>query len=347
MRQLIYELLQYQISENASDLHIYSGRKPYIRHSNGDLIVIEKYEPISFKQINEIISLFAKHNHHLNFEKKGVCEVSEIIEGYRFRINFYKEFSGISAVFRLLKFENLDREALGLPVVLNQIAEFETGLILVAGSNGSGKTTTLTSIVEKINLTKRKNIVTLEDPIETLFKDKKSVITQIEVGTHVPDFADAGKYLFRQDVNVVVIGEMRDLDSFRTAITMATTGHLVITTIHAEDVENVITRLISSFPSIEQNMVRLSLAYTLKAIVTQKLIPNIDHTSRFLATEVLIKQPSLPHLILENRLSNIIHYMETGTSSGMMTFEQSYDHLYKKGLISNAQRLVLRRQEEN
>lgn len=336
MLSRIDDLLRMAISFGASDLHLRAGSTPVIR-VNGELM------PLSgVTKLNQDETLEMAFSMMSNRQKQHFKEVFEVDIGYgvsglgRFRVNIFQQRNSIGIVARVISDRVRSFSELGLPPVLQSIADEYRGLILVTGTTGSGKSTTLSAIVDHINDTRNCHIVTVEDPIEFLHKDKKSFITQREVDVDTRSFAEALRGSLRQDPDVILVGEMRDLETIETALVAAETGHLVLSTLHTLDAQETLTRIISAFPPYQQKSVRIQLSGLLKAVVSQRLMKSADGKSRVPAVEVLISTPLIRDYILhEEKTASIRDAIAAGTSQyGMQTFDQSLFYLYQSGLVS-------------
>jgi len=332
----IDDLLRMAMSFGASDLHLRAGSYPVIR-VNGEL------RPLSgVTRMTQDETLEMAFSMMSNRQKQHFKEVYEVDIGYgvsglgRFRVNIFQQRNSIGIVARVISDMVKPFSDLGLPPILNKIAEEQRGLILVTGTTGSGKSTTLSSMVDYINQTRNSHIVTVEDPIEFLHKDKKSFITQREVDVDTRSFAEALRGSLRQDPDVILVGEMRDLETIETALVAAETGHLVLSTLHTLDASETLTRIISAFPPYQQKSIRIQLAGLLKAVVSQRLMKSAKGNSRVPAVEILISTPLIRDYILhEEKTSQIRDAIASGTSQyGMQTFDQSLFYLYQSGLIS-------------
>lgn len=279
----------------------------------------------------------------------GLDLAFDIKDEGRYRINIYYERGHLALSARIISTEIRKVEELNLPPVISKFALEERGLILVTGVAGSGKSTTLAAMIEEINEKKRARIITIEDPIEYVFKDKKSLITQREVGIDTPSFLIGLKEALRQDPNVIMVGEMRDLTTIETAIQAAETGHLVLSTLHTLDARETIHRIISVFPSYQQNEVRVELASVLKAVISQRLVPSVEKGKRIPAVEIMVVTPRIRDLILNpQRIDEIKESVAEGhVPYGMQTFEQSLFYLWKKGLITAEIALDFATEKEN
>lgn len=324
------------MSFGASDLHLRAGSTPVIR-VNGEL------KPLSgVTKLNQDETLEMAFSMMSNRQKQHFKEVFEVDLGYgvtglgRFRVNIFQQRNSIGIVARVISDNIRNFNDLGLPPVLNKIASENRGLILVTGTTGSGKSTTLAAMVDQINQQRNCHIVTIEDPIEFLHKDKESYITQREVDVDTRSFAEALRGSLRQDPDVILVGEMRDLETIETALVAAETGHLVLSTLHTLDAAETLTRIISAFPPYQQKSIRIQLAGLLKAVVSQRLMKSSKGNSRVPAVEVLISTPLIRDYILhEEKTGSIRDVIAAGTSQyGMQTFDQSLFYLYQSGLVA-------------
>ncbi|MBI5413924.1 PilT/PilU family type 4a pilus ATPase [Candidatus Peregrinibacteria bacterium] len=334
-------LFEAQKKLRSSDLHLYEGHPPYLRGSDGGLYAVEKYSPLKHEDMENIMKEILSQRQIEVFLQKKDFEFSSWLEDVgRFRVNFYVEYHGMSIVFRLLS-DNIESiPELGLPEAVQNLAYEHSGLVLITGPNGSGKSTTMAALLHHINETRNVNIITIENPIEVIHQPKKSVISQREVGTHVESLKDAARYLFRQDVNVVALGELSDYESISIALDLAETGHLVFATLHSDDVASTISRVINVFPPDLQNMARMKLAISLRGIVSQKLIPKQDFSGRVVAVEICLRSDEIETLILERREEKISKAMERERGLGMQTFHEHLFDLFQNGVISREQAIL-------
>jgi len=335
MATRIDDLLRMAMSFGASDLHLRAGSYPVIR-------VTGELKPLSgVARMTQDETLEMAFSMMSNRQKQHFKEAYEVDIGYgvpglgRFRVNIFQQRNSIGIVARVISDTVKTFTELGLPPILTNIAEQNRGLILVTGTTGSGKSTTLSAMVDHINQTRNCHIVTIEDPIEFLHKDKKSFVTQREVDVDTRNFAEALRGSLRQDPDVILVGEMRDLETIETALVAAETGHLVLSTLHTLDAPETLTRIISAFPPYQQKAIRLQLAGLLKAVVSQRLMKSAQGNSRIPAVEVLISTPLIRDYILhEEKTASIRDAIAAGTSQyGMQTFDQSLFYLYQSGLI--------------
>lgn len=323
------------MSFGASDLHLRAGSYPVIR-------VTGELKPLSgVSRLTQDETLEMAFSMMSNRQKQHFKEAYEVDIGYgvtglgRFRVNIFQQRNSIGIVARVISDTIKPFAELGLPPILNNIAEENRGLILVTGTTGSGKSTTLAALVDHINQARNCHIVTIEDPIEFLHKDKKSFVTQREVDVDTRNFAEALRGSLRQDPDVILVGEMRDLETIETALVAAETGHLVLSTLHTLDASETLTRIISAFPPYQQKAIRIQLAGLLKAVVSQRLMKSAKGNSRIPAVEVLMSTPLIRDYILhEDKTASIRDAIAAGTSQyGMQTFDQSLFYLYQSGLI--------------
>ena len=336
MPSRIDDLLRMAMSFGASDLHLRAGSFPVIR-VHGEL------KPMSgATRLSQDETLEMAFSMMSNRQKQHFKEVFEVDIGYgvsglgRFRVNIFQQRNSIGIVARVISDSIKSFNELGLPPILNSIADEMRGLILVTGTTGSGKSTTLAGIVDHINQKRNCHIVTVEDPIEFLHKDKESYVTQREVDVDTRNFAEALRGSLRQDPDVILVGEMRDLETIETALVAAETGHLVLSTLHTLDASETIVRIISAFPPYQQKSIRIQLAGLLKAVVSQRLMKTATGSGRVPAVEVLVSPPLIRDCILhEEKTASIRDAIAAGTSQyGMQTFDQSLFYLYTSGLIS-------------
>jgi twitching motility protein PilT len=331
----LVEMLEIMIEKNASDLHVTVGAKPKIRVS-GDLIDIEEYDALTPSSAQNlcysIMTELQKKKLEENFDVDFSFGVSKLS---RFRANVYIQRGTVAGAFRVIPYEIPPFDTLGIPTVVQQFANLPKGIVLVTGPTGSGKSTTLAALINKINKERRVHIITVEDPIEFTYSHERALIDQREIGSDVPSFESALKHILRQDPDIILVGEMRDLETIQAAITTAETGHLVFATLHTNSAPETINRIIDVFPPNQQSQVRTQLSVSLQGIVTQTLIKRKDGKGRILAMEVLIPNAAIRNLIRENKIPQIYSTMQMGQAeTGMITMNQSLINLYKRGLIS-------------
>jgi twitching motility protein PilT len=322
------------IDRRASDLHITAGAPPMVR-VRGRLTAIDGYPSLSPTDTREIVYSILSNAQRQKFENNWQLDFAYQIPGRgRFRVNAYFQRAAIGAAFRLIPFDVVPLETLGLPKVVAQFAEKPRGLVLVTGPTGSGKSTTLASIIDVINETREEHIMTIEDPIEFLHQHKKCIVNQRELGSDAPTFADALKAALRQDPDVILVGEMRDLETIGTALTAAETGHLVFATLHTQDTPQTVDRIIDVFPPEQQGQVRAQLSVALQGIMTQMLLPTADGAGRCVAAEVLVPTPAVRNLIREGKTHQIYSVLQTGGQHGMQTMDAALVELVRAGKVT-------------
>jgi twitching motility protein PilT len=330
----IPELLGKLLDAEGSDLHLTAGSPPVVR-VHGELERIEGYAPLSPKALQGMIYAILPQKLRERFEQELELDMSYSLPGRaRFRVNVYMQRDAVGAAFRVIPFEIKPIDDLGLPPVIADLARFQRGFVVVTGPTGSGKSTTLASMVDVVNTERQGHIMTVEDPIEFLHKHKGCIVNQREVGADTHGFTQALKHVLRQDPDVILVGEMRDLETISTAITAAETGHLVFATLHTQDAPQTIDRIIDVFPPHQQQQVRVQLSTTLQGVVTQQLIPTIDGQGRAVACEVLVTTPAVRNLIREGKVHQIYSSMQAGGRYGMQTMDMSLAQHVKAGTIS-------------
>ena len=329
----INHILRTAIKKNASDIHLVAEHSPVLR-IEGELVNMDTF-PISAEDLKGMILSIMTEKQKSLFENNLELDFSYTIpEGKRFRGNIHLDRSNLEATFRIIPPEIRSIRDLGLPIVLEDLAKRRGGLILIAGPSGSGKTTTLAAMIDLISKERRCVIVSIEDPIEYIYKSNKSVIKQREVGADTLSFSYALKHVLRQDPNVILVGEMRDLDSISMVISAAETGHLILSTLSTPDAVECINRIIDVYPEDQQNQTRSQLAGCLEGIVVQALLPRMGQETRVVATEVLVATPAIKNLIRTGQMSQLIGYIEAGSQFGMQTMDESILELFQKGLIT-------------
>jgi twitching motility protein PilT len=302
---------------------------------NGRLERLQEFARLTPEDTQRMLYRILSTEQQKYFEIKRQIDISYSIPGLaRFRVNVYFQRESLGAAFRLIPAELKTLEDLGLPAVLRTFVDKPRGLVLVTGPTGSGKSTTLAAVIDEINRTRDDHIMTIEDPIEFLHRHKRCIVNQREVGPDATSFADALRGALRQDPDVILLGEMRDLETIATALTAAETGHLVFATLHTQDAPSTVDRLIDVFPAAQQEQVRVQIAATLQGIVTQTLLPTADGVGRVAALEVLLPDDAVRNLIRQAKVEQIYSVMQTSSSKGMQTLEQALVDLVTRGTIS-------------
>ncbi|HEX7464188.1 MAG TPA: type IV pilus twitching motility protein PilT [Actinomycetota bacterium] len=328
------ELLEIILERGASDLHLTVGTPPTIR-LNGDLVRLEDYPILTPRSLQAMMYAILPQKMRERLEQDLELDMSYALPGKaRFRVNVYYQRDSIGAAFRLIPYEIKQVEELGLPTVVADLARYPRGFVVVTGPTGSGKSTSLAAMVDIVNRERSAHIMTVEDPIEFLHRHQRCIVNQREVGADTHSFAQALKHVLRQDPDVILVGEMRDLETIATAITAAETGHLVFATLHTQDAPQTIDRIIDVFPPHQQQQVRVQLATTLQGVVTQQLLQTADGRGRCIAVEVLVCTPAVRNLIREGKVHQIYSIMQAGGRFGMQTMDQSLANLVKAGRIT-------------
>ncbi len=330
----IYDLLKAMVEKGASDLHLTTGSPPQVR-VRGRLYPLDMpmLTPQATRQL--LYSILTEAQKH-QFEEELELDLSFGIKGLaRFRVNVFVQRGALAGVFRMIPYEILPLESLGLPSVVNNLTNMPRGMVLVTGPTGSGKSTTLAAFLDKINIERHDHIVTIEDPIEFVHKHKGCIVNQREIGSDTKGFTNALKYILRQDPDVVFIGEMRDLVTMQAALTIAETGHLVFATLHTNSAVQTINRVVDAFPSHQQSQVRAQLAFVLEAVIAQQLLPRADGKGRALSCEVMVATPAIRNLIREDKIHQIYSQMQVGqTKHGMQTMNQSLLNLFMRKQVT-------------
>jgi len=330
----LHQLLKAMIEKGASDMHITTASAPLLR-IDGHIVPL-RLPPLGPVESKALCYSILSEEQKIEFEKKNEIDLSFGVKGLsRFRANIYVQRGAVAGAFRAIPFKILSFEELGLPQVLSDITQKPNGLILVTGPTGSGKSTTLAAIIDKINAEQRLHIMTIEDPIEYLHPHKNCVVNQREVGSDTEGFKVALKYVLRQDPDVVLVGEMRDLETIEAALTISETGHLVFATLHTNSAISTINRIIDVFPPHQQDQVRAKLSFVLQAVVSQQLIPRATGGGRALALEVMVPNAAIRNLIREGKVQQLYTQMQVGQNKyGMQTLNQALYALYMRRQIT-------------
>ncbi|MDF2937870.1 MAG: twitching motility protein PilT [Paenibacillaceae bacterium] len=328
----ITNLLEWSYESKASDLHINAGTEPLMRR-HGSLVKVVDYvlgSADTLRMAKEVMS-----NEQLEqLNKKGEVDFSFALPGLcRYRVNVFRQKRQINLAFRVLSTQVPNLDSLSLPQLVRDLAAKQQGLILVTGPTGSGKSTTLAAIIDYINETQHKHIITLEDPIEYIHQSKRCLVAQREIGIDTQSFSNGLRAALRQDPDVILVGEMRDLETIRTAITAAETGHLVLGTLHTPDAPQTVDRIIDVFPTEQQRQIRIQLASVLIGVFSQRLIPRMDHNGRVMALEILLNTPAVANLIRQEKIYQIKSIIQTNRQIGMQTMTSSLQQLIAEGHI--------------
>jgi twitching motility protein PilT len=329
----IDELLERMVEANASDLHVTTGTPPAIR-VRGEVERLQGFDSLTGEETQQLLYRILSSEQQKHFELNRQLDFSYSIPGLaRFRVNVYFQRESIGAAFRLIPTELKTLEELGIPDSLHVLAEKPRGLVLVTGPTGSGKSTTLAALIDEINRNRSEHILTIEDPIEFLHRHKRCIVNQREIGPDATSFADALRAALRQDPDVILVGEMRDLETISTALTAAETGHLVFGTLHTQSAPSTIDRIIDVFPAEQQEQVRIQIANSLQGVVTQALLPTADKMGRVPALEILLPDDAVRNLIRQGKVEQIYSVMQTNTGRGMQTMEQSLGDLIMRRIV--------------
>jgi twitching motility protein PilT len=329
----IDELLEHMVTLNASDLHVTAGTPPVVR-VRGEVERLEGFESFTPEDTQQLLYRILSSEQQKQLELNRQLDFSHSIPGLaRFRVNVYFQRESICAAFRLIPAELKTLEELGIPATLHQLAEKPRGLVLVTGPTGSGKSTTLAALIDEINRNRSEHILTIEDPIEFLHRHKRCIVNQREIGPDATSFSEALRAALRQDPDVILVGEMRDLETISTALTAAETGHLVFGTLHTQSAPSTIDRIIDVFPAEQQEQVRIQIASSLQGVVTQALLPTADGVGRVPALEILLPDDAVRNLIRQGKVEQIYSVMQTNSGRGMQTMEQSLADLVQRRVV--------------
>ncbi len=330
----IDDLLEQMVARGSSDLHVTVGAEPTVRVM-GQLERLKEFDRLMPDETQRLLYRILSTEQQKHLEIKRQIDVSYSIPGLaRFRVNVYFQRESLGAAFRMIPAELKTLTDLGMPQSISELGKRPRGLVLVTGPTGSGKSTTLAALIDEINESRADHIMTIEDPIEFLHRHKRCIVNQREIGPDATSFADALRGALRQDPDVILLGEMRDLETIATALTAAETGHLVFATLHTQDAPSTVDRLIDVFPAAQQEQVRVQIAATLQGVVTQTLLPRLDGSGRVAAVEILFPDDAVRNLIRQAKVEQIYSVMQTGTQRGMQTLEQNLADFVMKGIVS-------------
>jgi twitching motility protein PilT len=321
------------MAQGCSDIHLAVGVPPMLR-LHGDLMPI-KFRDLGDQELEGYVEEILSESQKDRFRRREDIDFSYVSgDGGRFRVNVYHKATGVGATFRNIPSVIPSLDSLGLPSVIQKFCDLHQGMVLVTGSTGTGKSTTLAAMIDEINEVREEHIMTIEDPIEFLHRHKKCMVNQREVGADTKSFNRALKSVLRQDPDVILVGEMRDTETMATALTAAETGHLVFATLHTQDAPQTIDRIIDVFPPHQQEQIRVQLSTTLMGVCTQQLLPTRDGRGRVVACELLIPTPAVRNLVREGKTHQIYSVMQTGTQYGMVTMDAALADLVRRGMIS-------------
>src|SRR5437763_1790411 len=330
----IDDLLEQMVGLNASDLHVTTDSPPVYR-VRGEILRAEGFEPLTPDDTRSLLYRILSSEQQKIFEQKRQLDFAYALPGIaRFRVNVYYQREAVGAAFRLIPQEIKALEELGLPTILHTFAEKPRGIVLVTGPTGSGKSTTLAAILDEINRNRAEHILTIEDPIEFVHRHKRCIVNQREIGPDALSFGDALKAALRQDPDIILVGEMRDMETISTALTAAETGHLVFATLHTQSAPSTIDRIIDVFPAEQQEQVRIMIANSLQGVVTQALLPTSDGKGRVPALEILLPDDAVRHLIRQGKVEQIHSVMQTNSGRGLQTMEQCLADLVVRRVIT-------------
>jgi len=337
----LQKLLSEVHASGTPDLHLQVGKYPIIRLKTGDLAPVEKFPILTKEFVSGFINEITSDEQKKNFAKDHEVDFSfSTKNGARFRVNIFEEREGPALAFRVISQVIPRMDELGLGEAVETLLQLNHGFILVTGPTGSGKSTTLASMIDYINTNRKCHIITIEDPIEYVYENKESLVTQRELNVHTHSFTNAIRAALRQDPDVVMVGEMRDLDTIAAAITLAETGHLVFSTLHTSDTVQTIDRIVDVFPAYQQQQIRNQLAVTLKGVVSQVLVPRTDANERIAAREIMIMNDGIRNCISKGDTHQIYSMIQIGVAEGMVTLDQSLEELVRAGVISKEDALA-------
>jgi len=333
-RLVLDDLLIHVLTVGGSDLHLTKGAPPTVR-LRGEMRVIDGYEALTATQLQEALYGVMTERQRKVFEERLELDFAYSVPGQaRFRVNVFQQRESVGAVMRVIPWEIKSLESLDMPPIIDSFADLKRGLVLVTGPTGSGKSTTLAALIDKVNRSRRGHIMTIEDPIEFLHEHRGCLVNQREVGQDTRDFRTALKHVLRQDPDVILVGELRDLDTISVALTAAETGHLVFATLHTQSAQDTITRIVDVFPSEQQQQVKTQLAATLQAVVCQTLVKTADGAGRAAAVEIMVCNSGIRAMIRDGKLQQIQGALQAGAKDGMQTLNSHLADLVKAGRVA-------------
>jgi len=328
-------LMKEVLSSEVPDLHLQVGQCPIVRMRNGDIAGLNKYPILDKGDIDDVIGKITNDKQKKRMSESLEFDFSYLVTGFgRFRVNVYQEQNGPGIAFRLISERIPTLKDLDLGIEVEKLLSLPNGLVLVTGPTGMGKSTTLAAMIDYINENRHAHIITIEDPIEYVYKNKNCLITQREVNVHTQSFANAIRASLRQDPDVVMVGEMRDLETISAAITLAETGHLVFSTLHTSDAAQTVDRIIDVFPPYQQQQIRTQLGNSLKGVISQVLVPRLDGDGRIAAREIMIVNDAVKNCIRQGQIHQIYSVIQVNKADGMVLMDQSLENLAKAGKIS-------------
>jgi len=328
-------LMKQVLSSNVPDLHMRVGQYPVVRMKNGNIAALNEYPILKKEDIDEVITKITNEDQKKRFNESLEFDFSYHVKDFgRFRVNVHNEQHGPAIAFRLIAEKIPTLEELDLGEVVEKLLNLPRGLVLVTGPTGMGKSTTLAAMIEYINQNRQAHIITIEDPIEFVFQDKNCLITQREVNVHTHTFANAIRAALRQDPDVVMIGEMRDLETIAAAITLAETGHLVLSTLHTSDAAQTVDRMIDVFPPYQQEQIKNQLGNTLKGVISQVLIPRADGDGRIAAREIMLVNDAVRNCIIQGQIHQLYSMIQLNAAEGMILMDQALENLAREGKIT-------------